>query len=73
MNENSPIVVHEALKATVTAWFELLRDRICAAFIATEDYPGAPYANRPAGRFQRTTWSRFTKTARTVAPVRSAS
>jgi coproporphyrinogen III oxidase len=45
-------------KATARAWFEHLRDQICAAFEALEDeadpalYPGAP------GRFVRTPWSR---------------
>jgi len=40
------------------AWFETLRDQICAAFEAIEDdappslYPGA------AGRFERTLWTR---------------
>jgi coproporphyrinogen III oxidase len=47
-----------ARKAAARAWFESLRDRICAAFEALEDaadpvlHPGAP------GRFTRTPWSR---------------
>jgi len=51
------------------AWFESLRDRICAAFEAIEDecaaggaagaVPGAvPLADAAPGRFQRTAWSR---------------
>jgi coproporphyrinogen III oxidase len=45
-------------KARAKAWFESLRDQICAAFEALEDeapatlYPGAP------GRFVRTPWKR---------------
>src|SRR5258707_316320 len=48
----------EGRKARARAWFEGLRDDICAAFEALEDeapaslYPGA------AGRFARTPWSR---------------
>ena len=37
MNEKLPVVVHEALKPQVRAWFEALRDRICDAFEAIED------------------------------------
>ena len=50
----------EARKARARAWFESLRDEICAAFEAIEDTlpAGAPHADRPAGRFVRTPWSR---------------
>jgi coproporphyrinogen III oxidase len=50
----------EARKARARAWFESLRDEICAAFEAVEDAlpAGAPHADRPAGRFVRTPWSR---------------
>ncbi|HEY4041549.1 MAG TPA: oxygen-dependent coproporphyrinogen oxidase [Rhodopila sp.] len=61
MSENSPTVAHEALKAAAKAWFEQLRDRICAAFEAIEDAPGGSFPDRPAGRFQRTAWSRPTE------------
>ncbi len=45
-------------KMAATAWFEALRDRICAAFEQIEDDHAGPFAERPAGRFQRTQWSR---------------
>src|ERR1700675_3213377 len=50
----------EAHKTRARAWFETLRDDICAAFEALEDAlsKGAPLADRPAGRFVRTPWSR---------------
>jgi coproporphyrinogen III oxidase len=50
--------VSEERKARAKAWFEDLRDQICAAFELLEDeappalYPGAP------GRFVRTPWRR---------------
>jgi len=50
----------EARKTRARAWFEGLRDDICAAFEAIEDdLPyGAPLADRAAGRFVRTPWQR---------------
>jgi coproporphyrinogen III oxidase len=50
----------EARKTRARAWFERLRDDICAAFEAVEDaLPlGSPLSNRAAGRFQRTPWQR---------------
>ena len=50
----------EARKARARAWFERLRDDICAAFEATEDAlpAGARLADRVAGRFVRTPWER---------------
>ena len=45
----------EARKAEARAWFESLRDRICAAFEAIEDEADGP---APAGRFQRKAWER---------------
>jgi coproporphyrinogen III oxidase len=51
---------HQALQAEATAWFESLRDRICVAFEAIEDEQTGPRADRPAGRFERTAWTRET-------------
>src|SRR5262245_37940243 len=50
----------EARKARARAWFERLRDDICAAFEAVETAlpAGAPHGDRPAGRFVRTPWKR---------------
>ena len=48
----------EARKEHARAWFEELRDQICAAFEALEDEaPGALYRG-PAGRFERKPWTR---------------
>ncbi len=46
---------HEALKPQAQAWFESLRDRICAEFEAIEDENGG---DAPAGRFERRPWAR---------------
>jgi coproporphyrinogen III oxidase len=46
------------LKQRAAAWFETLRDDICAAFAAIEDDHGGPLADQPAGRFERTQWER---------------
>ncbi len=62
MNENQPDVPHATLKSDAKAWFESLRDRICAAFeLLEEELPrDAAHADLPAGRFERTAWSRPT-------------
>ena len=52
----TPVAVYEALKPDAKAWFESLRDRICAAFESIEDE--APDSEPPAGRFARTAWDR---------------
>ena len=51
---------HSVLRDAARAWFESLRDRLCAAFEAIEDAQGGPLADRPAGRFERTAWLRPT-------------
>ncbi len=50
----------ETRKERAQVWFETLRDDLCAAFEALEDAlpAGAPLADRAAGRFTRTAWSR---------------
>ena len=63
MSENTHTVAHEALKPAAKAWFEQLRDRICATFEAIED---AHDGDRPAGRFERTAWSRPIDDAQTA-------
>lgn len=52
----------EVRKARAAAWFEELRDRICAAFETLEDElageNAARFAAVPPGRFQRKAWER---------------
>ena len=50
----------EARKTRARTWFESLRDDICAALETVEDAvpAGAPFADREAGHFTRTPWSR---------------
>jgi coproporphyrinogen III oxidase len=50
----------EIRKRTARAWFEELRDRICAAFEALEDGlpAGLLYSDHAPGRFERTEWKR---------------
>jgi coproporphyrinogen III oxidase len=58
MTENPPTVAYEALKPAAKAWFEQLRDDICTAFEAIEEAHTGPLSDRPAGRFERSAWSR---------------
>ncbi len=45
-------------KARAAAWFEELRDRICAAFESIEVDLTGQFVDRPPGRFERKTWKR---------------
>jgi coproporphyrinogen III oxidase len=49
---------HLERKELASAWFERLRDEICAAFERIEADHGGPLADLPAGRFERTAWER---------------
>jgi coproporphyrinogen III oxidase len=49
-----------ARKAAAKAWFEQLRDEICAAFEAIEDaLADGPHKDLPPGRFVRKSWPRL--------------
>jgi coproporphyrinogen III oxidase len=48
----------ESQKAEAAAWFESLRDRICAAFEACEDALTGAHADLKPGRFERKRWDR---------------
>ena len=50
-------------KHRASAWFESLRDQLCAAFEKLEDDAGDLYADMPAGRFERSPWKRGDGTA----------
>jgi coproporphyrinogen III oxidase len=60
MTENTPQPTEPSEhQLRASAWFETLRDRICAAFEAIEDeFAGADAAALPAGRFERKEWQR---------------
>jgi coproporphyrinogen III oxidase len=45
-------------KQRAADWFKTLRDRICAEFERIEDELAGTFADRPAGRFERTEWQR---------------
>ncbi len=57
--ENPIPTAHVALKVHARAWFEALRDRLCAAFEAIEDAQTG--SELPPGRFSRSAWKRPTE------------
>jgi coproporphyrinogen III oxidase len=59
MNETVSLDI-DSRKSRARAWFETLRDDICAALEAVEDAlpASAPLGERAPGRFVRTPWSR---------------
>ncbi|KAA0594095.1 coproporphyrinogen III oxidase [Azospirillum lipoferum] len=48
----------ESRKVRAAAWFQELRDRICAAFEALEDELTGTHADLSPGRFERKSWTR---------------
>jgi coproporphyrinogen III oxidase len=56
--EASDTPATEARKAQAKAWFESLRDEICAAFERLEDEHSGTFADSTAGRFERKPWTR---------------
>src|SRR5437870_1860009 len=61
MSTSPEISLLNERKSRARAWFEDLRDDICAAFEAVEDAlpAGAPLSERGPGRFVRTPWERI--------------
>lgn len=57
---NAPNLLLDQRKSTARAWFEKLRDDICAAFEALEAKlpEAAPQGSDPSGSFLRTPWNR---------------
>jgi coproporphyrinogen III oxidase len=48
----------EDRKSRARAWFEALRDTICAGFETIEDDVSGPQSTMPSGRFEQTPWQR---------------
>ncbi len=51
---------HAALQTEARAWFETLRDQLCAGFEAIEAESDLPLGDRAPGHFARTEWQRPT-------------
>lgn len=65
----APTILDPEHKARARAWFESLRDDICAAFEKLEDDlpPGTPTSGMKTGRFVRTPWNRAEHTGNDTA------
>jgi coproporphyrinogen III oxidase len=50
--------VPSSRQSRATAWFQELRDRICAEFERLEDELGGTHTDLPPGRFERKAWTR---------------
>ncbi len=48
----------EQQKTTAAAWFQDLRDQICASYESLEDDHDGQLKDQPAGRFERSSWDR---------------
>jgi coproporphyrinogen III oxidase len=55
---NAPASHSGDRQSRASAWFEEIRNRICAAFERLEAEYAGPLADRPAGRFERKPWQR---------------
>ncbi|PZR13088.1 MAG: oxygen-dependent coproporphyrinogen oxidase [Azospirillum brasilense] len=57
--ETDAALSRHPLATPARAWFESLRDRLCAAFEAIEtELSAGPHADMPPGRFERRAWQR---------------
>ncbi len=61
MTDHAELPPHAGLQDAARAWFESLRDRLCASFEAIEAAHAGPLADRPAGRFEQRAWARPTE------------
>jgi coproporphyrinogen III oxidase len=61
MPQDVAVAPHDSLKVPARAWFEGLRDRLCASFEAIETEQDGPLVDRAPGRFERTAWDRPTE------------
>ncbi|HEY8351431.1 MAG TPA: oxygen-dependent coproporphyrinogen oxidase [Sphingomonadales bacterium] len=57
-DDQSPAPITDEHKTRAAAWFQSLRDQICAAFEKLEDEYDGPLKDLPPGRFERRAWKR---------------